>query len=93
MEDMESIEYKSEKIMVLFVFRWVMITKLLTAVTKITKLTLMRIIVMKTQDLDPGVNFVKGEFWNERERKSFLVNNNPHLHVAHGIMQKDPSHS
>ena len=30
---------------------------------------------------------------DERERKSFLVNNNPQLHFAHGIMQKDPSHS
>ena len=63
------------------------------SVKKIAKLTLMWMIVMKTQNLDPGVDFVKGEFWNERERKSFLVNNNPHLHVAHGIMQKDPSHS
>ena len=43
------------------------ITKLLTTVSKITKLTVISMIVMKTQDLDPGVDFVKGEFWMKRE--------------------------
>ena len=61
--EMESIEYKSEKRMVLFVFLWLMITKLLTAVTKIKQMTMMWMIVMKTRDLDPRVDFVKEEFF------------------------------
>ena len=80
MEEMESIEYKSGVICISLGDD----NKAIDSSNKDYKIDLMWIIVMKTQDLDPGVDFVKGEFWNERERKSFLVNNNPHLHVAHG---------
>ena len=60
--------------MMLFVFKLAIITKLLTTLWKITKLTMM-------SDEDkrpwPGGRFCQRRVLDERERKSFLVNNNP----------------
>ena len=93
-----SLEYISEKIllqsMMLFVFKLAIITKLLTTLWKITKLTMMSMmILMKTGDLDPGVDFVKEGFWMKERGNPFLSTTTPNLHFAHGIMQKDSSHS
>ena len=82
--EMESIEYKSEKRMVLFVFLWLMITKLLTAVTKIKQMTMMWMIVMKTRDLDPRVDFVKEEFWMKEGGNPFLSTTTPNC-ILHTV--------